>query len=89
MPKELFRLMWETIKQGRVFSGIIKNRAKDGSAYWVDATIVPIKNNEGKIIKYIGARYHLKNEKTALELYNKQADQYHWPHMHNLELTLN
>ncbi len=42
MPKELFKLFWETIKAGKVFRGIIKNKAKDGGHYWVDATIVPM-----------------------------------------------
>ncbi len=73
MPKELFKHLWDTLKKGEVFNGIIKNRAKDGSHYWVDATIVPIKNNEGNVIKYIGARYHIQDDTLALAQYNKQA----------------
>ncbi|MBL6445339.1 PAS domain-containing protein [Fulvivirga sp. 29W222] len=73
MPKELFRHFWDTIKKGEVFNGIIKNKAKDGSVYWVDTTIVPIKEN-GKIKKYIGARYHITNEDFAIAMYNLQAD---------------
>lgn len=73
MPKELFKLFWETIKAGKVFRGIIKNRAKDGSHYWVDATIVPVLDNNGVIVKYIGARYHIESDKIAEELYNNQA----------------
>lgn len=73
MPKELFRLFWETIKAGKVFRGIIKNKAKDGSHYWVDATIVPVFDNKGMIVKYIGARFHITSDKIAEELYNNQA----------------
>jgi PAS domain S-box-containing protein len=73
MPKELFRVFWETIKTGNAFNGIIKNRCKDGTHYWVDATIVPIKDELGNVTKFIGARYHLKNEEIAVELYNRQA----------------
>lgn len=73
MPKELFKLFWQTIKAGKVFRGIIKNRAKDGSHYWVDATIVPVLDNNGVIVKYIGARYHIESDKIAEELYNNQA----------------
>lgn len=73
MPKELFRIFWETIKSGQVFKGIVKNRAKDGTHYWVDATIVPVKDENGTIVKFIGARYHLTDEHMALELYNRQA----------------
>lgn len=73
MPKELFKKFWETLKKGEVFTGIIKNRAKDGTHYWVDATVVPIKNEKGEIIKYIGARYHILDEALALAQYNQQA----------------
>jgi len=82
MPKELFRLFWETIKSGQVFRGIIKNLAKDGSHYWVDATIVPVKDEHGKIVKYVGARYHITDETMATELYNRQARQLHLPELH-------
>jgi PAS domain S-box-containing protein len=73
MPSELFKLFWDTIKQGKVFKGIIKNRAKDGTHYWVDATIVPVKDASGKIIKYIGARYHITDDSFAEHFYNLQA----------------
>lgn len=73
MPKALFKLFWETIQKGEVFKGIIKNRAKDGTHYWVDATIVPVKDENGQITKYVGARYHLTNDEMAKEMYNAQA----------------
>ncbi len=71
MPKALFKLMWDSIKSGRIFQGIVKNKAKDGSAYWVDATIVPVKK-DGEIDRYIGARYHIKDEKWARQRYEEQ-----------------
>ncbi|GAL85512.1 pas sensor protein [Sporocytophaga myxococcoides] len=73
MPKELFKLFWDTIKSGNIFKGIIKNRGKGGIVYWVNATIVPIKDEDGNIVKYIGARYHIEDEKFAEYMYNKQA----------------
>ena len=72
MPKELFKLMWDTIQSGKVFAGIVKNKAKDGTPYWVDATIMPVSDDKGKIVKYIGARYHLTDEAYALKKYNEQ-----------------
>lgn len=79
MPKELFRVFWDTLKSGRVFQGTIKNRKKDGTHYWVDATIVPIKDEDGKVVKYVGSRYHLTDEVTALALYNRQAQRLNLP----------
>ena len=73
MPKELFKLFWATIKKGDTFKGIIKNRAKDGSHYWVDGCFVPIKDSKGNVLKYVGARYHIVNDEIALLMYNEQA----------------
>jgi methyl-accepting chemotaxis protein len=73
MPKELFKIFWETLKNGEVFRGIIKNKAKDGSHYWVDGCFVPIKDKNGKLLKYIGARYHITNDREATRMYNEQA----------------
>ncbi|MBL0743922.1 PAS domain-containing protein [Chryseolinea lacunae] len=79
MPKALFKDFWATIKKGDVFRGIIKNKAKDGSTYWVDASIVPVKDDAGKIVKYIGARHHIEDEDVALLLYNRQAKRLNLP----------
>ncbi|WP_051313125.1 PAS domain-containing protein [Sporocytophaga myxococcoides] len=73
MPKELFKLFWDTIKAGNTFKGILKNRGKGGIIYWVNATIVPLKDENGNIVKYIGARYHIEDENFAIHMYNKQA----------------
>lgn len=71
MPKQVFKLMWNTLKRGEVFRGIVKNKTKSGSHYWVDATIVPIFNSDGTIQKYIGARYHINNEELAQHLFQE------------------
>ncbi|MCH7679313.1 EAL domain-containing protein, partial [candidate division KSB1 bacterium] len=51
-----FRDLWKTISSGNVWHGEIKNTAKDGSHYWVDSTIVPFKDEHGKITQYVGVR---------------------------------
>jgi methyl-accepting chemotaxis protein len=59
MPKETFKQLWQTIGRGDIFRGIIKNRAKDGTPYYVDAVIAPVLGDNGKPMKYIGVRYDI------------------------------
>lgn len=56
MEKEVFANLWQTILSKRVWKGIVENRAKNGSSYWVDATIVPIVDEYGQIVEFIGIR---------------------------------
>ena len=69
MPKEVFKELWSTIGRGNTFRGIIKNRAKDGSPYYVDAVIAPVMGPNGKPEKYIGVRYDI----TAAEIERQNA----------------
>lgn len=68
MPKEVFKEVWATIGRGKMFRGIIKNRAKDGTPYYVDAVIAPVMGRNGKPSRYIGVRYDI----TAMELERQQ-----------------
>ncbi|MGE4294480.1 MAG: PAS domain S-box protein [Campylobacterales bacterium] len=56
MPAEAFRQMWETIKAGQPWHGVVKNRTKEGRTYVVDAVITPIFDASGNIAEYIGVR---------------------------------
>ena len=64
-PPSVFKEMWSTIGSGKVWKGEIKNRAKDGSDYWVIATIAPVLDSNGKPIKYISIRYDITKQKEA------------------------
>jgi PAS domain S-box-containing protein len=56
MPKAAFAQMWETIKGGLSWHGLVKNLRKDGLYYWVETEITPIHNEENVITGYIAAR---------------------------------
>ncbi|MCW9026994.1 MAG: EAL domain-containing protein [Thiovulaceae bacterium] len=58
-PKELFKDMWDTILDKRIWRGKLKNLTKDGKTYIVQAVIVPVLNNNGDIFEFIATRYEI------------------------------
>jgi methyl-accepting chemotaxis protein len=75
MPKSVFKEMWATIGKGKIFRGVIKNRCKDGSPYWVDALIAPVLGPNGKPVKYIGVRYVITEQVMREEELKKAAEE--------------
>jgi aerotaxis receptor len=55
MPPAAFADLWSTIKQGKPWNGIVKNRCKNGDYYWVEANVTPIVH-DGRITGYISVR---------------------------------
>lgn len=72
-PQSLFKEMWKTLKEGKPWKGVVKNRRKDGSSYYVKSVIMPLLDEQNNIQEYIAIRYdvselfeqveHLRKEK--------------------------
>jgi len=66
-----FKDMWETIRSGKVWKGVFRNKRKDGTFYWVDSTIVPFLKN-GNIFGYFSIRFDITEK---IKVYEKAEDQ--------------
>ena len=66
-PPEFYQGMWNVISQGKVWRGDVKNKAKDGTYYWVKTVIMPLFDNKGSISEYISVRTDITDHKKIQE----------------------
>ncbi|NCU06316.1 MAG: PAS domain S-box protein [Chitinophagaceae bacterium] len=74
-PRSFFKHMWQTIGQGNIWRDELRNRAKDGSIYWVDATIIPFLDAGGKPYQYLSIRNDITSRKEGEETLQKMNEQ--------------
>lgn len=67
-PKEFFSELWDTISSGKVWRGEVRNRAKDGTLYWLDTTIIPILDAQNNVCQFMAVRYDITSYKKAQEV---------------------
>lgn len=76
MPKAAFKELWTTIQSGETWQGKVKNQAKDGSAYYVNATIIPIFDDFGEdIIEFVGIRFLTTDDELEKREFKKRVIQ--------------
>ena len=72
MPKEVFREMWEVLHAKKIWKGTVKNRKKDGSSYIVNATILPILDQNDTVLEYVAVRHNITELEESKEEIKKQ-----------------
>lgn len=65
--KSFMAALWQTITEGGIWRGELKNRAKDGSTYWVDTTIVPFMDKQGEIYQFVAIRTDITAQKLSAQ----------------------
>jgi len=71
VPKETFADLWKTILSKKIWHGVIENKKKNGESYFVNATVVPILDENNKIVEFIALRYDITEQVLAIQKANQ------------------
>jgi aerotaxis receptor len=76
MPKAIFEKLWNAVRDGQAWSGLVKNLRSDGRYYWDDLSVLPVKNNDGEIVSFISVARQAsqKNIQENETLYQKMLN---------------
>lgn len=80
VPKSTYKQMWDTIKKGEIWTGVIPNVGKNGGLYVVDTTVQPVFDAQGEIAEYISIRRvinDLMSDFEGLEFSKEQFDDFY------------
>jgi len=83
VPTSVFKTLWETIKAKKTYKATVKNRAKDGSTFYVNTSVIPILDENGNIEEFIAIRYDVTKE-----VFYKQSLEQKEKELHELNETL-
>jgi PAS domain S-box-containing protein len=73
---DFYKVMWQTIQAGNLWEGIYKNKKKNGEIYWEKSKIIPIKDSECKVQKYLGLKEDI-SENFILKEKNEKAEMHY------------
>lgn len=73
-PNSVYKDLWETIKSGREWRGVIQNKKKNGDLYWAQESIAPVKNDEQLVTHYVAIQEDVTTARALSEKLSYQAD---------------
>ncbi len=75
-PREFYKEMWDTILSGKIWHGELINKRKDGSLYWEEMTIVPVKDESGRVVNFVAVKHDVTERKKLEEKLQKEREFY-------------